>query len=207
MHLLSLLGWFLFLLCCLILKWDELASSDKLIGELLLVETDGIIITLMTFVVAFNCYGNDWVRGREENKLWAPGPQQNTERNADPALASGAVRHDELRPLPGTRGNQPLHERALGFFSRHSPINREMQKGFKQIVCCLLSTAVSVWSPLKKKIYIYTFIKRFYLKRLTVHLSYNFFLIRVCVPWEFNRWPFAPLTLCSTTEPQEHQYN
>jgi len=43
----------------------------------------------MTFVVAFNCYGNEWVRGREENKLRAPGPQQNTEGNADPALASG----------------------------------------------------------------------------------------------------------------------
>ncbi len=26
----------------------------------------------------------------------------------------------------------------------------------------------------------------------------------VCVPWELNPWPFALLTQCSTTEPQEH---
>ncbi len=164
----------------------------------MLVETDGIIITLMTFVVAFNCYGNDWVRGREENKLWAPGPQQNTERNADPALASGAVRHDELRPLPGTRGNHPLHERALGFFSRHSPLNREMQKDFKQSVCCLLSTAVSVRCPLKLKKNIYAFIKRFYPKRLTVHLSYTFFLISAC------SLGIKPLTFCATNAMLDH---
>ncbi len=29
----------------------------------------------------------------------------------------------------------------------------------------------------------------------------------VCVPWELNPQPFALLTQCSTTEPQEHIYN
>ncbi len=29
-------------------------------------------------------------------------------------------------------------------------------------------------------------------------------LLSVCVPWELNPRPFAPLTQCSTTEPQEH---
>ncbi len=28
--------------------------------------------------------------------------------------------------------------------------------------------------------------------------------ISMCVPWEFNPQPFALLTHCSTTEPQEH---
>ncbi len=30
------------------------------------------------------------------------------------------------------------------------------------------------------------------------------FFLSVCVPWELNPWPFALLTQCSTTEPQEH---
>ncbi len=30
------------------------------------------------------------------------------------------------------------------------------------------------------------------------------FFISMCVPWELNPWPFALLTQCSTTEPQEH---
>ncbi len=51
--------------------------------------------------------------------------------------------------------------------------------------------------------YIYAFIRRFYPKRLTVHSSYTF-LISICVPWESNPQPFALLTQCSTTEPQEH---
>ncbi len=29
------------------------------------------------------------------------------------------------------------------------------------------------------------------------------FFISMCVPWELNPWPFALLTQCSTTEPQE----
>ncbi len=30
------------------------------------------------------------------------------------------------------------------------------------------------------------------------------FFISMCVPWELNPQPFALLTQCSTTEPQEH---
>ncbi len=51
--------------------------------------------------------------------------------------------------------------------------------------------------------YIYAFSRRFYPKRLTVHLGYTYF-ISMCVPWESNPQPFALLTQCSTTEPQEH---
>ncbi len=31
------------------------------------------------------------------------------------------------------------------------------------------------------------------------------FFVSMCVPWELNPQPFALLTQCSTTEPQEHQ--
>ncbi len=54
-------------------------------------------------------------------------------------------------------------------------------------------------------IYIYAFSRRFYPKRLTVHSGYTFF-ISMCVPWELNPRPFALLTQCSTTEPQEHEH-
>ncbi len=30
------------------------------------------------------------------------------------------------------------------------------------------------------------------------------FFVSMCVPWELNPQPFALLTQCSTTEPQEH---
>ncbi len=53
-------------------------------------------------------------------------------------------------------------------------------------------------------IYIYAFSRRFYPKRLTVHSGYTCF-ITMCVPWESNPQPFALLTQCSTTEPQEPQ--
>ncbi len=53
-------------------------------------------------------------------------------------------------------------------------------------------------------IYIYAFSRRFYPKRLTVHSGYTCF-VTMCVPWESNPQPFALLTQCSTTEPQEHQ--
>ncbi len=33
--------------------------------------------------------------------------------------------------------------------------------------------------------------------------DYTFF-VSMCVPWELNPQPFAQLTQCSTTEPQEH---
>ncbi len=52
------------------------------------------------------------------------------------------------------------------------------------------------------EIYIYAFSRRFYPKRLTVHLGYTFF-VSICVPWELNPQPFALLTQCSTTESQE----
>ncbi len=52
-------------------------------------------------------------------------------------------------------------------------------------------------------IYIYAFSRRFYPKRLTVHSGYTCFIC-MCVPWESNPQPFALLTQCSTTEPQEH---
>ncbi len=51
----------------------------------------------------------------------------------------------------------------------------------------------------------YAFSRRFYPKRLTVHSGYTCF-ITMCVPWELNPQPFALLTQCSTTEPQEHIY-
>ncbi len=50
---------------------------------------------------------------------------------------------------------------------------------------------------------IYAFSRRFYPKRLTLHSGYTFIII-MCVPWELNPQPFALLTQCSTTEPQEH---
>ncbi len=55
-----------------------------------------------------------------------------------------------------------------------------------------------------RSIYIYAFSRRFYPKRLTVHAGYTCF-ISMCVPWESNPQPFALLTQCSTTEPQEHR--
>ncbi len=39
-----------------------------------------------------------------------------------------------------------------------------------------------------------------------MHSGYTCF-ITMCVPWELNPQPFALLTQCSTTEPQEHSIN
>ncbi len=39
--------------------------------------------------------------------------------------------------------------------------------------------------------------------RLTVHSGYTFFIVSMCVRWELNSCPFALLTQCFTTEPQE----
>ncbi len=50
-------------------------------------------------------------------------------------------------------------------------------------------------------IYIYSFSRCFYPKRLTVHSTYTFF-VHMCVPWELNPQPFVLLTQCSTTEPK-----
>ncbi len=65
-----------------------------------------------------------------------------------------------------------------------------------------------LWSVLdtsRSLSYIYAFSRRFYPKLLTVHSDYTyFFFVSMCVPWELNPQPFALLTQCSTTEPQEH---
>ncbi len=52
-------------------------------------------------------------------------------------------------------------------------------------------------------IYIHAFSKRFYPKRLTVHLGCTFFVS--VFPGNWTQLPFALLTQCSTTEPQDHQ--
>ncbi len=54
-----------------------------------------------------------------------------------------------------------------------------------------------------RQLCICAFSRPFYPKRLTVHSDYTFFF-NSCVPWKLNPQPFAPLTQCSTTEPQEH---
>ncbi len=65
------------------------------------------------------------------------------------------------------------------------------------------SSSVLIMNHVTNYIYIYAFSRRFYPKRLTVHSGYTCF-ISMCVPWESNPQPFALLTQCSTTEPQEH---
>ncbi len=52
-----------------------------------------------------------------------------------------------------------------------------------------------------KSLYIYAFIQSD-LHFITFYLGYTF--LSVSVPWELNPQPFALLTQCSTTEPQEH---
>ncbi len=39
-----------------------------------------------------------------------------------------------------------------------------------------------------------------------VYSGYTFYFVSTCVPWELNPQPFALLTQCSTTEPQEISY-
>ncbi len=76
---------------------------------------------------------------------------------------------------------------------------------FDVSVRCL--THVLKGSSDAKLIYIYAFSRHFYPKRVTVHSGYNYiFFLSMCVPWELNPQPFALLTQCSTTEPQEHFY-
>ncbi len=43
----------------------------------------------------------------------------------------------------------------------------------------------------------------------TIHCIYIyiFFFVSMCVPWELNPQPFALLTQCYTTEPQEQPLN
>uniref|UniRef100_A0A9J8AF73 Uncharacterized protein n=1 Tax=Cyprinus carpio carpio TaxID=630221 RepID=A0A9J8AF73_CYPCA len=52
-------------------------------------------------------------------------------------------------------------------------------------------------------LYVFVFSRRFYPKQLRVDSGYTFFT-SVCVPWELNSGPFALLTQCYSTEPQEH---
>ncbi len=51
-------------------------------------------------------------------------------------------------------------------------------------------------------IYIYAFSRRFYPNHIQV-----IHFLSVCGPWELNPQPFALLTQCSTTEPQEHWHH
>ncbi len=51
--------------------------------------------------------------------------------------------------------------------------------------------------------YIYAFSRRFYQS----NLQYIQVIHVLCVPWELNPQPFALLTQCSTTDPQEHIKN
>ncbi len=51
----------------------------------------------------------------------------------------------------------------------------------------------------------FTFIRRFYTKRLTIAFRLYIFF-SMCVPWESNPQPFALLTQCSTTEPHRNTF-
>ncbi len=62
----------------------------------------------------------------------------------------------------------------------------------------------SVWRlGHERHIYIYAFSRRFYPKRLTVHLGYTFFVSMCSLGIEPTT--FALLTQCSTTEPQDQR--
>ncbi len=66
-------------------------------------------------------------------------------------------------------------------------------------VCACFNNTVHAFI-LEKSIYIYIFSRRFIQSDLqAIHC-----FVSICVPWELNPQPFAPLTQCSTTEPQEH---
>ncbi len=54
-------------------------------------------------------------------------------------------------------------------------------------------------------IYIYAFSRRFYPKRLTIAFRLYIFNQYLCILWESNPQPFALVTQCSTTEPQEQE--
>ncbi len=60
----------------------------------------------------------------------------------------------------------------------------------------------NAWQTAPRQFF-YAFSRCFHPKRLTVHSGYTFF-VSTCVPWELNAQPFALLTQCSTTKPQEH---
>ncbi len=79
-----------------------------------------------------------------------------------------------------------------------------------QGTCCSITPLAQ--NPMKQNWFVdgfgalfitFSFTRHFYPKRLTVHSGYTTFS-SVCVSWEFNPQPFALLTQCSTTEPQEH---
>ncbi len=54
-------------------------------------------------------------------------------------------------------------------------------------------------------VYIYIYAYAFIQSDLKLHSGYTFF-VSMCVPWESNPQPFALLMQCSTTEPQEHNW-
>ncbi len=66
-----------------------------------------------------------------------------------------------------------------------------------------MSEITLLWVGNSLYIYIDAFSKRFYTKRLTYSAFRLYIFVSMCVPWELNPQPFALLTQCSTTEPQE----
>ncbi len=63
------------------------------------------------------------------------------------------------------------------------------------------------WSHVESPLFTFTFMHladAFIQSDLQCIQAIHFFFISMCVPWESNPQPFALLTQCSTTEPQEH---
>ncbi len=65
----------------------------------------------------------------------------------------------------------------------------------------LIRFKMTSYHELQYYIYIYAFSRRFYPKAIIFY-----FFLSMGVPWELNPRPFALLTQCSTTEPQEQDY-
>ncbi len=100
---------------------------------------------------------------------------------------SGSQRHDSIKCVSLRRNKKKLMQINLFSFSRGidgKPLSeKELDVNHKQ----------------------YTFIRRFYPKRLTITFRLYIF-ISMCVPWDSNPQPFALLTQCSTTEPHRNIY-
>ncbi len=43
------------------------------------------------------------------------------------------------------------------------------------------------------------------IQAIYIYIYIYIYIVSMCVPWELNPWPFALLTQCSTTEPQEQE--
>ncbi len=65
-------------------------------------------------------------------------------------------------------------------------------------ICCPLKIAQHIYIT-----FTFMHLADAFIQKNKVHLGYTFFVCK-CVPWELNPQPFALLTQCSTTEPQEH---